>query len=340
MLLGLHLIGDRLTPYSNQARVHAFVVGISPEVTGRIERVHVRNDQLVKAGQPLFTLETDTFLIAAEKAEADIQATLREMKGQQAGVSVAEANLDIARATLMTAAQDAARYESIYSTDSGAISLRRLEVSRGQLAEARARVEAAKGQLQQARAARGETGDANDRLIAARTALARARIDLARTTVRAPGSGLITDLRADIGQVANAGSPVMTFISLNDGWVTADMTENNLGLMAIGNPVDVVFDVMPGTVLRGRVRSLGYGVESSGKGQPGALPDIQNNRDFLRQSQRFPVIVEFDHGVLASVNGLREGGQADVLVYTGDNPVMNALGWFYIRVMSWLAFAY
>ena len=56
LLIVLHLIGDRLTPYSDEARVHAFVVPITPEVAGIIEQVHVRDNQRVKRGQPLFTL--------------------------------------------------------------------------------------------------------------------------------------------------------------------------------------------------------------------------------------------------------------------------------------------
>ncbi|MFZ4687599.1 MAG: HlyD family secretion protein [Polymorphobacter sp.] len=340
LLFVLHLFGDRLTPYTSQARIHAFVVAVAPEVGGRIEKVHVRNNQLVKKGQPLFTLGSDNFLIAAEKARADISATQRELRAQEAGITVALSNQSVAEAELVKDAQEAARFERIYREDSGAISLRRLEVARAGLVQARARVAAAAAQVEQARAARGDMGDANDRLIAARSALARANLDIARTTVVAPGDGLVTDLKTDVGQFAGAGSPMMTFIAVHDGWVTADMTENNLGRVVQGARAEVVLDAFPGTVIEGRVRSLGFGVNSGGKGQPGSLPDVQNNRDFLRQAQRFPVIIEFDRGTLASLRGVREGGQAEVIVYTGDNVVMNALGWLYIRVMGLLSYAY
>jgi multidrug resistance efflux pump len=340
LLIVLHLIGDRLTPYTSQARVHAYVVAVAPEVGGRVAKVHVRNNQLVKKGEPLFTLGSDSFTIAADKARADITATQRELVAQDAGIRVATANLEIATTSLRTSRQDADRYERIWKADPGAVSLRRLELSRGNLDEAKARVHAAEAQLAQARAARGESGDANDRLIAARSALAKADLDIRRTTVFAPGDGLITDLRTDAGQVAGAGTPIMTFIAVHDGWVTADMTENNIGLMKPGQAAEVVLDVQPGQVIPGRVRSLGYGVAAGPKTQPGALPDIQNNRDFLRQAQRFPVIIEFDRDQLARAGGLREGGQAEVVVYTSDNPVMNALGRLYIRVMSLLAYAY
>lgn len=339
-LLILHLFGDRITPYSSQGRVHANVVAIAPEVAGPITGVHVRNNQLVRRGDPLFSLSAENYQIAASKARADISAVGRDLAASDATITEAGAGVDAARAGLLRSEQDAARSERIYAEDKGAISIRRLELTRATLAESRAKLVSAKAKLEQARQARGLSGADNDRLIAAQSALTKAELDLKRTTVTAPGNGLITDLKADVGQFAGAGNPVMTFISIADGWVTVDMTENNLGNMTPGNPADVVFDVMPGRVVRGRVRSIGYGVSAGPKTAPGSLPDVQSSRDWLRQAQRFPVLIEFDKGVLAGIPGIREGGQVEALVYTGDNPVLNALGRLYIRLMSLLSYAY
>lgn len=339
-LLGLHLIGDRLTPVTSQARVHARVVPIASEVGGRIEAIHVRNDQLVKRGDPLFTLDDASFLIAVEKAEADVSATLREQAAQDAAIDVALSQRRIALEEQRKADLDWARHQRIRAEDPGAISTRRMELARASAVEAAARVAAADAQVAQARAARGPASDANDRLIAARSALARAELDRERTTVRAPGPGVITDLKIERGQVANPGSPIMSFISLNDGWVTADMTENNLGLIRPGAPAEIVLDSLPGQVIAGKVRSVGYGVASGGRSQPGGLTEVGNSRDFLRQAQRFPVVVEFVGLRPETLRQLREGGQADVIVYAGDSAVMTALGRLYIRAMAWASYAY
>ncbi len=340
LLLALHLVGDRLTPYSSQGRVHANVVAIAPESAGPITRDQVRNNQLVRRGDALFSIARDSYDIAAGKARADISAVGRDLAASDAGIVLAQAGVDAARAGLLRAEQDAARSERIHAEDSGAISVRRLELARASLAESRAQLVSAEARREQSRQARGQSGADNDRLIAAQSDLAKAELDLQRTTVRAPGAGLITDLRVDVGQVAGAGSPVMTFISFSDGWVTVDMTENNLGNMQPGDAADVVFDVVPGRVLRGRVRSIGYGVSAGPKTAPGGLPDVQSSRDWLRQAQRFPVIIELDRAELARIPGLREGGQAEALVYTGAHPVMNTLGALYIRGMSLLSYAY
>ena len=189
--------------------------------------------------------------------------------------------------------------------------------------------------------AAGEAGDANAQLRSARSAVEKAELDLARTKVVAPARGTVTDLRTDVGHFAQAGAPAMTLIANHDLWISADMTENNLGNIDAGDAVAIVLDVLPGEVLKGRVRSLGGGV-SSGQQQapPGTLPTIQNSRDWLRQAQRFPVTVEFDADEAERLRKVRIGGQAEIMVFTGDNFVMNLLGAGYIRLMSWLSYLY
>ena len=122
---------------------------------------------------------------------------------------------------------------------------------------------------------------------------------------------------------------------------SADLTENNIGHVEPGDRVAIVLDVMPGEVLQGRVRSIGGGVGSGQQSSPGALPTVENSRDWLRQAQRIPVAIEFDPAeVNARLKKLRVGGQADVLVYTGDHALMNPLGALYMRVLSWTTYLY
>ena len=132
----------------------------------------------------------------------------------------------------------------------------------------------------------------------------------------------------------------MTLIAVHDLWISADLTENSIGNIRPGNEVAIVLDVMPGEVLKGRVRSLGGGVSSGQQSPPGSLPVVQNSRDWLRQAQRIPVAIEFDPSEVQRLRGVRVGGQADVLVYTGDHPLMNLLAALYMRAMSWFTYLY
>ena len=103
---------------------------------------------------------------------------------------------------------------------------------------------------------------------------------------------------------------------------------------------NILLDSLPGQLFKGEIRSVGYGV-GDGKSQPaGALPTVDNNRDWLRQAQRFPVKIAFQSDDFPPVEALRVGGQADVLVYTGESGVMHFLGALYIRLMSLFSFLY
>lgn len=335
-----YLFADRYSPYSSQARVQAFVVPVAPEVSGPIKRVMVKNNQPVAAGQPLFELDDSQYRIALAKARSDYSAARDSIDAASAGVASAEANLRVARAGLLKASQDASRQEKLFSEDPGAISVRRLEIARATLEESRGRVEAAEAQVRQAREQEGGPLDSNAKLLSAQQAVEKAELDMKRTVVLAPGRGLVTDLRTDVGQFAAAGTPLLTLIAVHDLWISADMTENNLSQIQPGNPVGIVLDALPGKVLKGKVRSIGSGV-SSGKSAQGGLPTIENSGDWLRQAQRFPVIIEFEPDALKHVTDrARVGGQADVIVYTGDHVILNALSGGYLRLMSWLSFAY
>ena len=105
--------------------------------------------------------------------------------------------------------------------------------------------------------------------------------------------------------------------------------------------VEILFDSLPGRVFKGKVRSIGRGVSAGQAPPPGTLPSISNNRDWLRQSQRFPVMIEFDLSQAPDLpEQLRIGGQASVMGYSDGHGVLNALGKLYIRFMSVLSYAY
>lgn len=335
-----YLLADRFTPYTQQARVQAFVVPVAAEVAGRVVRVPVRNNQMVEAGDLLFEIDAEQYRIAVARARADLESTRRQIAASTAGIDSALAKLEAARANALKARQDRERLERLYRDDPGTISLRRLEISRATDAEAVSQVAMAEAEVQRAREQQGGSEEQNALLRSAATALEKAELDLANTQVRARTDGLITDLRTDVGQFAVAGNPVMTLITLQDVWIQAEMTENNLGRVVPGTPVGIVLDALPGRVFAGRVRSVGYGVSVGSSTPPGSLPSVQNSRDWLRPAQRFPVIVEIDPGELTSLRGIRVGGQADVMAFPSRGNPLNLLGRLFLRLMSWLAYAY
>ncbi|MDH1011918.1 HlyD family secretion protein [Pseudomonas nicosulfuronedens] len=335
-----YLLADRFTPYTQQARLQAYVVPVSAEVAGPVKRVAVGNNQEVRKGEVLVELDQEQYRIALQRAEADLETVRRQIGASTAGIDSALASLAAAQANERKTRQDAERLQRLYQEDPGTVSVRRLESAQATREQAASQVAAARAEVERAREQQGGHDEDNAQLRSATANVAKARLDLARTTVRADSDGLITDLRTDVGHYVGPGSPVMTLIAIHDLWISADMTENNLGHLRNGTPVLVVLDALPGELLKGRIRSIGYGVSVGQGTPPGSLPTVQNSREWLRSAQRFPVIVELDRDQLKSPAGLRVGGQAEVMALPSEGNPLNLLGRTFMWLMSWLSYAY
>ena len=340
LLIGFYLVTDRVTPYTSQARVQAFVIPVAAEVTGQIKKVYVRDNQRVAMGEPLFELDPEPYDIALARARSDYATVLSSVKANGESVVAAKAGLQAAATAYQNAAKDAERQERLYREDPGTISVRRLEIAQATRETARSQMAAAAADVRRAIEAAGAAGDDNSQLLSARAAVRKAELDRSKSTVIAGSRGLITDLRTEAGQFVGAGAPVMTLIALNDVWINADMTENNLGRIRPGNEVAILLDSMPGHIFTGRVLSIGYGINASQPPPAGGLPTVDNNRDWLRQAQRFPVKIAFARDDAPPPTSLRVGGQADVLVYTSGSSLLNVAGYLYIRVMSLFSWLY
>ncbi len=230
-------------------------------------------------------------------------------------VDNAEASVASAKASLERARLDAIRMRNIRKEDPGAISKRRLESAEAAFAAAQSKLSAA---------------DANrDQAI----------LNLERATVRAPEDGVVTGVRLDKGNYAAAGSPQLTFIATHNIWVQAEFTENNLGHIESGDEVAIVFDALPGQVIQGTVREVGFGVAVD-SAPLGSLPTINNDPDWLREAQRYPVWIDFELTDPQEGKLLKVGSQASVIVYTGQHWLSNALASLLIRLVSILTYAY
>ena len=339
VLMFWYLVADRVTPYTTQARVHALVVPVASQVSGIVVDVFVANNEYVEAGQELFRIDPNTYQLAVETAQANMQSARQATGASGASVDAARASVESARAALVRANQDAVRLRRIKDEDPGAISDRRIEQAEGSVSVAKAQFAAAEANLEKARQDLGETGDQNSKILQAQAALDQAELDLSRTTIRALSNGLLTDVRVDRGNFASAGAPQMTFIGVHNVWIQADFTENNLGHIDHGDSVEIVFDSLPGRIVPGRISSTGFGVDVAAA-PLGSLPTVDNNRQWLRDAQRFPVQIEFQLRDEKDRLAVRVGAQASVIAYTGNNWLFNAVGKIYIRIASILTYAF
>jgi multidrug resistance efflux pump len=339
VLLVWYLAADRFTPFTSQARVNAYVIPIAPQVSGNVKTVNVSNNERVEAGEILLQLDDSQYLLAVSRAQADLETAQQAFGASSAGVESAAANVGAAEAERVRATKDYDRMQRIRQEDPGAISQRRLDLAESTLRAAESRLVASKSELERARQQRGSEGTDNAGIQAARAALNQAKLQLEWTNIVAPAGGLVTDLQLEVGNFAQPGKPLMTFVGINDVWIQADLRENNLGHIQPGDTVDIALDVDPGRLYSGKVRSIGFGVDSGSTTALGSLPTIDNDRNWLRDAQRFPVIVEIDPRPEGRP-ALRVGAQATVIVYTEDSFLLVPLGKIYMRLLSMASYVY
>lgn len=329
------MIADRLAPFTNDARVQAFIVRISPEVSGRVTEIAVTENEGVPAGATLFTIDPEPYRIAVAKADAGLAAA-----GQQVGVSTAAVNTTEAQLAAAKAKRDNLKIESQRIAElvaDGVYTQAKGEQAATALAEAEAAVSAAESEVNRARQQLGPEGN-SPQVSEALHDLEAAQLDLSRTTVVAPSEGVVTNLQLDAGQYAAAGQPAMTFIDARLVWVVANMRENNLEYLRPGDPAEVVLDSLPGRVFKARVSSIGWGVAGGGYDQRTGLPDVQPASEWLLPAQRFPVRLQFEGD--DRPQGARFNSRAAVVVTTGDNPIVNALAGAWIRFLSYATYVY
>src|SRR4051812_33185433 len=125
--LAWYFISDRLTPYTSQARVQAFVVPVAAEVSGNVLKVYVKNNDNVQPGQRLFDIDQTQYQIALQRSRSDYESVQRSVNASRLAVEAAKAALQAAEADRVNAEQDARRLEQIFAEDPGAISIRRVQ---------------------------------------------------------------------------------------------------------------------------------------------------------------------------------------------------------------------
>jgi multidrug resistance efflux pump len=333
VLFMLSIFMERRTPSTTQAQVQAYVVGIAPEVAGRVIEVNVTDNSRVKADQVLFRIDPSRYQIAVEGAEASLAQV-----GQSIGASTA--TVDAAQAKLVGAQTDRDNLREQYARASelvarGVYSRARYDTTKSAFDQAEAKVQGAQAELDKAKEQLGPAGNDNPQLKEALAALQRAQLDLERTTIRAPSDGVVTNLQLSIGQVVSAGASAMTFIDVGTIWISAAFKENSLENVAVGNRAVILFDALPGQLFSAKVESVGLGVSGGTTDPNTGLPTIRNDSGWVKEAQRFPVRLTM---VTQPKTGIRYGSQASVVIYTGDHPVTNALGTLWIRIMSVLTY--
>ena len=335
-----YLVADRTTPYTSNARLKAIVVDVVPQVSGYVSALAATNGQVVKAGDLMARIDQRPFVLEVEQARSALQTATQNVGAGSAQVQIAQASVTQARINLDNTQVQSARYFELEKKK--VVSTAEADTMRAKLAAAQSQLVGANADLERARQQLGDEGADNAQIRAAIAALGEAELHLEWTELFAPAPGTAIDLQVAEGTYAKAGQSLMSFVSFEEVWVEAYLTENNIARISVGDPAEITLDLYPGRIFKGVVSSFSIGA-SVGVQVAGSLPKPPEIDGWMRDPQRFPVRIRmlgYEIGEASHDTRRMLNGQADVIVYTGDNWLMNNLGKVWIRLMSWLSYAY
>ena len=333
-----------VNPWTRDGQVRAYVVQIAPRVSGPIVELPIVNNQFVKAGDVLFQIDSRTFRVTLEQAQAQLANTSNNYTALSEQVVAAEASVDAARFSVQQAAAAIKEAESNLLRDqmeykrqqdmlprkatsqkafqqaqaNYQVSVQQRATAVAGLAQAKANLHKAEANLAEARANRGAAGDENPQVRAALADLEQAELDLEFTTVRAPVDGYVTNLNLRVGSQMVANQPALALVDVNSYWVTGYFRENYIADVRPGDRAVVTLMTYPNNPLTGRVRSIGWGIaQQDGSTGFQLLPNIAPTFEWIRLAQRVPVLVELDE--IPQDVALRVGTTCSVLVETGTS---------------------
>jgi membrane fusion protein (multidrug efflux system) len=326
---------------TDNAYVGADVAQVTPLVGGPVREVLVQDTHPVRRGQILVRLDDTDARIALARAEAELAAAERRVRSlvandgersaqvsaRSADAARASAQITAARADLERATIDLHRRQDL--AQSGAISDEELTTARSAYSTASANLQAAQAMLAQASAQReaavgsrstnqaligdGQI-DTNPDVLAARAAVAQARLDLERTVIRAPIDGIVSRRQVQVGQRVQAGAMLMAIVPVQSAYVDANFKEVELTDVRPGQKVTLTSDLY-GEDIEFHGRVVGF---SGGTGAAFALVPAQNaTGNWIKVVQRLPVRIALDPRELAR-RPLRVGLSMTATVNTAD----------------------
>lgn len=236
---------------TEDARVAVHYASIAPRVAAPIVAVKVTDNQTVHAGDPLVQLDPRDYEVAVANARAilerdrsrifDISASLQR---QPSLINEAQAKIPGIEARITFANENLTRYRNLADTGAGTMQNRQQAVS--DLKQAQSDLEAANASVQasqrQIDVFKAEQNSAAEQVKVDQKNLEQAQLNLEYTTVRAPMDGTVGQLSVQLGDYANAGSPLMGLVPLNDVYIEANYLESELRHVLPGQPVKIHLD--------------------------------------------------------------------------------------------------
>jgi membrane fusion protein (multidrug efflux system) len=308
---------------TDNAYVGAQKVLITPDISGKIARIIVREGQHVKAGDELFEIDREPFRIAVDQAQAKLATVRTDFTNLKSDYQIYRDLADVAQQNAELKKSDVERKKALAASRAGS----QVDYETAISAQLTARLQAQLAVQRRDQSFNQLLGDPNlpiekfPAYMQAAAALEQAQRDLDHTLLRAPIEGMATQVDSiQLGRFVTAGTPVFAVIDDSAPWVDANPKETDITNLQIGQRATVFVDTFPDTTFFGTVESVSPGTGA----QFAILPPQNASGNWVKVVQRVPLRVRLDKDPMLS--RLRAGMSAIVEIDTGKRPSMFSLG--------------
>ncbi len=310
--LAFYLSGGRYVSTDN-AYIGAQKVLITPDISGRVSRVLIREGRHVAAGDELFDIDPAPFEFALRQAQSRLDTVRADFANLKSNYRSLKRLIELGEQTIgvkkrmfdRKAALASRQFSTQNDVDNASAALLTAEL---QLQPMRQQLAATLNQLQ------GDPDLAIDdypQYREAKAALDQARRDLDHTVIKAPIAGVATQVdNIQLGRFVTAGAPIFSVIDDAAPWVDANPKETDITHLRVGQEVAIDVDTFPGRPFQGHVASIGPGTGA----QFAILPPQNANGNWVKVAQRVPVRIAFDPG--QKLSALRAGMSVTVEIDT------------------------
>jgi membrane fusion protein (multidrug efflux system) len=302
---------------TDNAYVGAQKVLITPDISGKIARIIVREGQHVKAGDELFEIDREPFRIAVDQAQAKLATVRTDFTNLKSDYQIYRDLADVAQQNAELKKSDVERKKALAASRAGS----QVDYETAISAQLTARLQAQLAVQRRDQSFNQLLGDPSlpiekfPAYIQAAAALEQAQRDLDHTLLRAPIEGMATQVDSiQLGRFVTAGTPVFAVIDDSAPWVDANPKETDITNLQIGQRATVFVDTFPDTTFSGTVESVSPGTGA----QFAILPPQNASGNWVKVVQRVPLRVRLDRDPMLSK--LRAGMSAIVEIDTGKRP--------------------
>jgi membrane fusion protein, multidrug efflux system len=276
----------RFVAYTGDAYVRSDLIRVAPQITGHVLSVHVRDDQTVRRGDLLITIDPEPFRLDVAQAKARVREAQAQAAADRDRAVVAKDQADAAQAALELAQETQRRIATLASEG---------DVSRQAADTANEALQRARSDLAGAEAAIAGVGAAlamHEAVIASAEAeLGTAQWRLDRTEIRSPADGAINNLTVRVGDTARAEEPLIGIVDASAWRIIANYKQDYLPSLRLGGPAWVWLDTHPWRFYPARIAGIGRAINRDPT-PTDLLPYVAPTTDWIRLERRFPVTIE------------------------------------------------